>query len=98
MGDIAKWALLVAGIVAIIALIVALPFVEFINVDEFGAAVASVVNIAGSALRFGRGLINNFFSPFGRNVVTGLLYWLLLKPFLMTGIKAMIWVYHYIFK
>lgn len=98
MGDIAKWALLVAGIVAILALITALPFVEFIDIDEFGAAIASIASIAGSALQFARGLINNFFSPFGRTVVTGLLYWLLLKPFLMTGINALIWIYHYIFK
>lgn len=98
MSDIAKWALLVAGAVALLALIVALPFVEFINVDEFGAALTSIVAIAGDAFRFGRGLINNFLTPFGRSVFSGLLLWLLGKWVMPTTIKIGVWVYHYIFK
>ena len=98
MSDIAKWALLVAGAVLFIGMIVALPFVEFINLGEFTAALSNVINIAGSAFIFARGLINNFLLPFGRTVVTGLLYWLLGKWAITIAIKIGAWIYHFIFK
>ena len=98
MSDLAKWALLVAGAVALVALILALPFVEFINLDEFGAALTNVVDIAGNAFRFGRGLINNFLLPFGRTVASGLMFWLFGKWAILNGIKITAWVYHFIFK
>lgn len=98
MSDIAKWALLVAGIIVLIGLILALPFVDFINVDEFAGALANVVNIAGGAFVFARGLINNFLLPFGRTVVTGLMYWLLGKWAITIVIKITSWAYHFIFK
>ena len=98
MSDIAKWALLVAGAVAFLALILALPFVEFINLNEFSAALANVISIAGNAFKFGRGLINNFLLPFGRTVATGLMIWLLAKWAIPIAIKIGAWVYHFIFK
>lgn len=98
MSDIAKWALLAAGAVALIALIVALPFVEFINLGEFSNSLGTIVAYAGDALLMARKLINNFFSPFGRGVLTGLLIWLLGKNFMMVGIKIGAWIYHFIFK
>lgn len=98
MSDIAKWALLVAGIIALVALITALPFVDFINLGEFEVALSNVVGIAGSAFKFARGLINNFFLPFGRTVVTGLMYWLLAKWAIKVGINIVAWAYHFIFK
>lgn len=98
MSDIAKWALLVAGIVILIALIVALPFVDFIDLGEFENALNNVVNIAGDAFQFARGLINCFLLPFGRTIVTGLMFWLLGKWAIMIGIKITAWAYHFIFK
>ena len=98
MSDIAKWALLVAGALALIALIVALPFVEFINIDEFTAAIGNVVSIAGNAFQFGRGLINLFLLPFGRTVATGLMFWLIGKWAITITIKIGAWIYHFIFK
>ena len=98
MSDIAKWALLVSGAIALIALIIALPFVEFINVGEFSSAISSVVTIAGDALMSARKLVNNFLSPFGRTVLSGLLMWLFGKWALMIGIKIAAWIYHFIFK
>ena len=98
MSDIAKWALLVAGIIALIALIVALPFVDFIDLGEFEVALSNVATIAGGAFRFARGLINNFFLPFGRVIITGLMYWLLGKWAILIGIKIVAWAYHFIFK
>ena len=98
MGDVVKWGLLVAGIVLLVAMVAELPFLEFMNLDELTGAVANVVAICGNAFRFGRGLINNFLTPFGRGAATGLIYWIICKPFIMQGIQYLVWVYHYIFK
>lgn len=98
MSDIAKWALLVAGAVALIALIVALPVAEYINPSEFGNLVGDFVGLAGDVLQSGRGLINNFLTPFGVGVLSGLIIWLLAKNFLTMGIKIGVWVYNWIFK
>lgn len=98
MADIAKWALLVAGAVVIIGLIVALPFMDFVNADEFAGLITSLVSIAGEGFTFARGLINNLLSPFGRVALTGLLYWMFGKWAIMVGIKIVVWVYHFIFK
>lgn len=98
MSDIAKWALLAAAAVLLIGMIAALPFVEFIDFGQFSAALANITTVAGSAFRFGRGLINNFLLPFGRTVATGLFIWLVGKWALMIAIKIVAWAYHFIFK
>lgn len=98
MSDIAKWALLVAGIVALIALIVALPFTQFINSDELSSALTSIVDVAGGAFRSARGLINCFLSPFGIGVVSGLMVYWVGKWIITMAIKITTWVYHFIFK
>ncbi len=98
MSDIAKWALLAAGAALLIGLIMALPFVEFIDFGQFGAILADITSIAGDALRFGRGLINMFLLPFGRKIFSGLMVWLFGKWAIMTSIKIVAWAYHFIFK
>ena len=98
MSDIIKWGLLAAALAAIIALVVALPFNDFLNFGELSAAISNVVSIAGSAFSFGRGLINNLFLPFGRKVASGLMIWLIGKWVLMIGIKTATWAAHFIFK
>ena len=98
MGDVVKWALLAAALAAIIALIVVLPFNEFLDFGELSAAISNVVSIAGNAFAFGRGLINNLLLPFGRKVASGLMIWLIAKWALMIGIKTATWAAHFIFK
>ena len=98
MGDVVKWGLLVAGVVLLISLVASLPFLDFMNLEELTGAIASVVTICGNAFKFARGLLNNFLSPFGRVAATGLIYWVICKPFIMQGIQYLVWVYHYIFK
>lgn len=98
MSDIAKWALLIAGAVALIALIVALPFVKFIDLGEFGNAINNIVTVVGSAFQNARGLLNNFLTPFGRGMVTGILVYLFGKWAITIGIKITAWIYHFIFK
>lgn len=98
MSDVVKWALLVAGAIVLIGLILALPFVDFINFEEFSAALTNVVSIAGGAFKFARGLLNNFFLPFGRTIITGVMIWLVGKWAVMVAIKIAAWIYHFIFK
>lgn len=98
MSDIVKWGLLVAGALAVIALIVALPVTGFIDVSKVSEGIAGIVSICGSALHSARGFINNFLSPFGRSVLTGLMYYLLCRWLITLTIKFTIWVYHFIFK
>lgn len=98
MSDIVKWGLLAAAAAAVVALIVALPFNDFLNVGELSASISNVVSIAGNAFKFGRGLINNLFLPFGRRVASGLMIWLIAKWVLMIGIKTATWAAHFIFK
>lgn len=98
MSDIAKWALLIAGAVALIALIVALPFVKFIDVGEFGNLLNNITDIVGGSFQWGRGLVNNFLTPFGRGLLTGVMAYLFGKFAITVGIKITAWIYHFIFK
>ena len=98
MSDIVKWGLLVAGALAALGIVLALPFVEFIDAAQLTAAVANIATIAGDAFRFGRGLINCFLTPFGRSLLTGVMVWLIGKRVALVSIKVGTWIKHYIFK
>lgn len=98
MGDIVKWGLLVAGALIIIALIVALPFNQFINLEEFSQSLSVVVETCGDYFETARGLVNNFLTPFGRTLLTGILFYLVAKFFIVNTIKLVVWIYHFIFK
>ncbi len=98
MGEIAKWALLVAGAVIIVGLIMVLPIVDYIDASVFGAAISVIVNICSDGFRFARGAINNLLSPWARTAVTGLAVYIIGKRFVTLGIKIFIWIYHFIFK
>lgn len=98
MSNIAKWAILAAAVVALIALIVALPFNQYINANEFSTALSGVTTICAKYFKFGRGLINNFFSPFGRTCITGLMFYWIGGFFIKIAIKIVAWVQHFIFR
>lgn len=98
MSNAVKWALLGAGAVLLIGLVMALPFVEFINFGEFGGAVSNIVSVCGGLFSSARGLINCFLLPFGRTVLSGLLIWLFGKWAIMISIKTVTWVYHFVFR
>lgn len=98
MGEFVKWALLAAGIVALIALIIVLPVANFLNVQELSSAINSVVNVAADFFQSARGLINSFTTPFGATIITGLIAWFFGKFFITLAIKLAAWVYHFIFK
>lgn len=98
MGDAIKWGLLATGIAVLIALIVVLPFNNFIDVSEFSNGITIIVTVCGNAFASARGLINSLLTPFGRGLVTGMLVWFFGKWAIMVGVKIVAWVYHFIFK
>lgn len=98
MSNIIKWALLGAGAVLIIGLIMALPFVGFIDFQEFGNGLTDIVEVCGDFFISARGLINSFLTPFGRGLLTGLLIWLFGKWAITVSIKTVVWVYHFVFR
>lgn len=98
MSNAVKWALLGAGAVLLIGLVMALPFVGFIDFAQFGLAITDIVSIAGDFFSSARGLINCFLLPFGRTALSGLLIWLFGKWAIMISIKTVTWVYHFVFR
>lgn len=103
MSDIAKWGLLVAGAVAVIALIFSI-FAGFgwdvpKTIETLSFLISALVYYAGEGLRFGREMINLLFVPSGfEPFVTGVLVYLITRWFVQLGVKIAAWVYHYIFK
>ena len=98
MSDVAKWALLVAGALVLLGLVLSLPFVEYINLEQLTKILATITEIAGDSFRFARGLVNLFLLPFGRKILTGLIVWLVGKWAILMTIKTGAWIYHFIFK
>ena len=98
MSDAIKWGLLVAGALLVIGLIVALPFTNFIDLSALTNNINGLVYYAGDSFRAARGFINNFFTPFGRTVLSGLMFYLVGRWIITMTIKLTVWVYHFIFK
>lgn len=98
MSDIAKWALLGASALLIIGLLVALPFMEGINIQELTSNINNIVSIASDYLVNAKGLINNFLTPVGRTIFCVVLYWIFGKWFLLGTIRITAYAYHYIFR
>jgi len=98
LSDAVKWALLVAGAIVIIGMVVSLDYMEYLDFGTFGSAVSSVISIVGEGFNFGRGIINNLLSPWARVALSGLMYWIIGKELILWSIKVSVWVYHFIFK
>lgn len=98
MSDLARWGIFLSCGVLIIGIIVGFPIMAYMNVDVFKTAVDTIVSVLGEPLLFGRGLINNFLSPWARGAVTGLMGWFLGKWFLTYTLRITVWVYKWIFK
>lgn len=98
MSNIVKWGLLAAAVVALVALIVALPFNDYISSSNFSEAVNVIINYLGKYLKFGRALLNNFLNTWGRTALTGLIAYSFTKFFITLSIKVGSWVYHFVFR
>ncbi len=98
MSDGIKWALLAAAILTIIVTITALPLSQGLNIVELSNALSGIVAITSNALLNVRNLINNFLTPVGRVILSGLIGYLFFKWIYVNGVKTILTVYHWIFK
>lgn len=98
MSDAIKWGLLLAGIVAVIALIVSIGFGTYIDTQVIVDGCNILVEYVGNAFKFARGLINNFFFPSAYGAVSFALGWIIVKPIAKATITLTVSIYHYIFK
>lgn len=100
MSNIAKWAILVAGFLALIAIILTFPFVQYlpqgIQVISFNmhSFVCNIEKYAYSA----RSLLNIFLYDFARDMLSACLMYLMFKKLFTLGIKVTTWAFHFIFK
>lgn len=98
MSDVVKWAALVVGLVAIAAVLMGMPVAIYMNIPELASAIDTIVYYASVGLTFGRGLINNFFTEFGRTALSSLMIYFFAKWAVTIGFKILVWAYHFIFK
>lgn len=98
MSNAIKWALLLAGLIAIIALIMSLPVADAIDLSTFSSALTSITSIVGGFFYKARCLLNNFLLPAGRTILSGLLIWLIGKWAIKVSLNIVVWCYHFIFK
>lgn len=98
MSDAVKWALLGAAILTLIVMIFTLPIVNAIDLTAFTDGIATIIDECAGFLISARGLVNCFFTPPGRVILTAILVWLFGKFLLTNSIKIVAWIYHFIFK
>lgn len=96
MSNIVKWGILTAGLIAIVAVCSTFGLLD--GVTSIGGLINQLVSLLGSGLQFGRGLINNFLTPSGRVLLTGLLMFIFFKWVVTMGVKITTTVYHFIFR
>ena len=98
MSDLAKWGILIAVAVGIIALIVALPVTEMLDFSLLRTGLIQVVSSTTYYLKQARGFLN-FFVPEGYEwMITASISWNLLSRFLTWAINITSQAAHYIFK
>ena len=98
MSDLAKWALLLAGLIAIVAAVVALPVFQVINISSLTSAISTITTKCSSALTAARGIINFFFPEAVRPLVTVALGYMFTKFLIVWAIKIISLAYTWIFK
>ena len=98
MSDLAKWALLLAGLIAIVAAVVALPVFQIIDITALTSAVSTITSKCASALVAARGIINYFFPEAIRPLVTVALGYMFTKFLIVWAIKIISLAYTWIFK
>lgn len=98
MSNIVKWALLAAGAVLLVGLVLSMPFVGVIDFGELSGAVNGIVSICGTSFSAAKGILNNFLTPWGRGVLTGVIYYEISKFAVTLTIKITTWIYHFVFR
>lgn len=97
MSDIAKWAILVAGMIAIIAMAVILlsTIADFEIASTASGAINSCVYYVGNLFVAAKGVLNHFANPLLWNF---LLWTVFTYPIAKFGIKVTSFIYKWIFK
>ena len=100
MSDAIKWALLVAGVVSLILIILSMPFAVYLgdSATEVSNGVTKIVSYCGQYFRQARGFINCFLTSSGRTVLSGLILYFFTKYFVKLTVKITAWIFHFIFK
>lgn len=98
MTDIVKWTLLLTGLLLIISMIVALPIIQIINVDQLTSAVAVITDNVAYYIQMAKGFINWLFPAAVRPLLTYLLAYTIGKPIVLFIIHITTGIYHYFFK
>lgn len=100
MSDVVKWALLVAGFLALIALILTLPVAKFFGsgAPTVSQGLAIIADLTSHYLYTARAFINIFLTGPGRKVLTGIIGYLFTRWIVLMGVKLTTWIYHFIFK
>lgn len=98
MSDIAKWALLVAGMVAMIALLLAIPLFDGINLNAITSTINQFTGLISPYIGFARGLINYLVLPQAIPIINVILIYILTKPLVIGAIHLTRGIYSWILK
>lgn len=98
MADIAKWGILIAVAVAVIALIVALPFTQLIDMSALSTGLGNIISIISYYLISARGFLNLFVPEGYEWMITVSISWNILARFLTWAINVTTQAVHYLFK
>lgn len=97
MSEIAKWALLVAAMLGLIATVVTIGIFDAINVAAVSATVSQFTGLISPYVGFARGLINYLVFPQVIPLIDVILFYLITKPFvvglLMVGRNIYVWIF-----
>lgn len=100
MSDAVKWALAAAIVIALIAIVLTLPFVKYVT--ESNSAINEAVYVISEycydGFYYARGFINIFLTPFGSGLLSGIMVYLFTSWIVKLTIKITVWVFHFVFK
>lgn len=97
MSDIAKWTLLVAAMLGLIAAVVAVGIFDAINVAAVNATISQFTGLISPYVGFARGLINYLVFPQVIPLIDVILFYLITRPFvvglIMVGRNVYVWIF-----
>lgn len=100
MSDIAKWALLVTAVLALIVIVLTMPFAKFLptGAQQITVYIDEIVTLCSGFFYTARSLINIFLFESARSVLSGLIVYLFAKWIITISVKITTWIFHFIFK
>lgn len=98
MSDIAKWGLLVAGMVAMIALLLAIPLFADLDIAVISSTISTFTGVISPHIGFARGLINFLVLPQVIPLINAILLYVITKPLVIGAIHITRGIYSWIFK